>query len=55
MPSLAASTAPVLYHIRSAVRPEKRPPSPPPNLFAKFERDAFWDDPAQLPTSVRVV
>ena len=46
---------PGLHHVRSAVRPEKRAPVLPPDLFAKFERDAFWDDPAQLPTSVRVV
>jgi sulfotransferase len=46
---------PGLHHVRSAVRMEKRPTVLPPDLFAKFERDAFWDDPAQLPASVRIV
>jgi sulfotransferase len=46
---------PGLHHVGSAVRPEKRPPVLPPDLFARFERDAFWDDPTQLPTTVRIV
>jgi len=46
---------PGLHHVRSAVRAEKRPTVLPPDLFAKFERDAFWEDPAQLPAPVRVI
>ena len=46
---------PGLHHVRSAVRAEKRPTVLPPDLFAKFAQDAFWDDPAQLPSSVHVI
>ena len=46
---------PGLHHVRSVVRPEKRPTVLPPDLFAKYEQDAFWNDPAQLPVSVRVI
>jgi sulfotransferase len=46
---------PGLHHVRSAVRPGKRPMVLPPDLFAKFEGDAFWEDTAQLPTAVRIV
>lgn len=41
--------------MRSAVSAEPRQTVLPPELFARFERDAFWDDPAQLPAAVRVV
>jgi hypothetical protein len=27
----------------------------PPDLFAKFANDAFWEDAAKLPKTVRVV
>ena len=46
---------PGLHHVRSAVRVEKRAPVLPPDLYAKFEHDAFWDDPTQIPPTVRVV
>ncbi len=46
---------PGLHHVRSAVRPEKRPTVLPPDLFAKFAGDAFWDDRTQIPPSVRVI
>jgi sulfotransferase len=46
---------PGLHHVRSAVRPEKRPTILPPDLFAKFTKDAFWEDTAQLPQSIQVV
>ena len=46
---------PGLHQVGSAVRAEPRPTILPPDLFARFERDAFWDDPAQLPPTVRVV
>jgi hypothetical protein len=26
-----------------------------PDLFERFDRDAFWNDPARMPPSVRVV
>lgn len=46
---------PGLHDVGSAVRAEPRRTILPPDLFARFERDAFWDDPAQLPTTVGVV
>ena len=46
---------PGLHHVRPAVRPETRTTVLPPDLFAKLEGDAFWNDPARLPASVRVV
>ena len=35
---------PGLHNVRPSVRFEKRPTVLPPDLFAKFERDAFWED-----------
>jgi sulfotransferase len=46
---------PGLHDVRSAVRARVRPTVLPPDLFQRYERDAFWQDPAQLPTSVRMV
>jgi sulfotransferase len=46
---------PGLHEIRSRVRAEKRASVLPPDLFARFERDAFWEDPSQLPAAVQVV
>lgn len=46
---------PGLHDVGSAVRAEPRTTILPPDLFAQFERDAFWDDPAQLPAAVRII
>ena len=46
---------PGLHHVRSAVRSDKRPTVLPPDLFAKFSNDAFWEDSTQLPPSVQVI
>lgn len=46
---------PGLHHVRSAVRAEKRQTVLPPDLFARFEKDAFWEDTANLPSTVRVL
>jgi sulfotransferase len=46
---------PGLHHVRSAVRGETRPTVLPPDLFSRYERDAFWEDIAQLPKAVRVI
>jgi hypothetical protein len=27
----------------------------PPDLFARFQDDAFWEDPAKLQTAVRLM
>lgn len=47
--------APRLHEVGSAVRVPSRPTILPPDLFARFEKDVFWDDPANLPTAVRIV
>ncbi len=46
---------PGLHEVGSAVRAQPRPTILPPDLFARFERDAFWEDPANLPAAVRIV
>ena len=46
---------PGLHHVGPVVRAEKRATILPPDLFARFERDAFWDDRAQLPTTVKII
>jgi sulfotransferase len=46
---------PGLHDVRSSVRAETRQTVLPPDLFAKFEGDAFWEDKTKLPPSVRVV
>ena len=45
---------PGLHDVGSAVRARSRPTVLPPDLFTRYERDAFWQDPAQLPTTVRM-
>src|SRR3954452_16101098 len=44
-----------LHDVAPAVRPMSRPTILPPDLFARFEADAFWQDTAKLPTTVRII
>jgi sulfotransferase len=46
---------PGLHDVGSSVRARSRPTVLPPDLFARFEKDAFWNDPSQLPNTVRIV
>jgi sulfotransferase len=46
---------PGLHHVRSIVRVETRPLVLPPDLFERFERDAFCNDPARMPSGVPIV
>ena len=46
---------PGLHHVGSSVRALARTTVLPPDLFARFERDAFWEDPMLLPKAVRIV
>ena len=46
---------PGLHDVRGAVKTETRASVLPPDLFARYERDAFWEDLANLPKAVRVV
>jgi sulfotransferase len=45
---------PGLHHVGGRVHAAKRATVLPPDLFAKFEPDAFWNDPAVLPAAVRI-
>lgn len=46
---------PGLHHVGSKVRAETRATVLPPDLFRKFEGDAFWEDVSMLPKVVRIV
>jgi sulfotransferase len=46
---------PGLHDVRGAVRAETGASALPPDLFARYERDAFWEDLTNLPKAVRVV
>lgn len=46
---------PGLHEVGRAVRAAPRATILPPDLFARYERDAFWEDLAQLPKAVRIV
>jgi sulfotransferase len=46
---------PGLHHVRPSVRVETRSTVLPPDLFSRYEKDAFWDDPTRLPPHIRVV
>ena len=46
---------PGLHDVRSAVKANPRATVLPPDLFKRYEGLAFWEDPAQLPTSVRMI
>ena len=46
---------PGLHAVGSAVRTVSRRTILPPDLFARFEADAFWQNPTNLPTTVRIV
>jgi sulfotransferase len=46
---------PGLHHVGRSVQPQTRPTVLPPDLFARFANDAFWDDPEQLPKAVRLI
>jgi len=46
---------PGLHAVGSAVRAAPRRTILPPDLFARFEANAFWQDPANLPATVRIV
>lgn len=46
---------PGLHTVRGQVRAEPRETLLPPDLFNRFIHDAFWRDPARIPTGLRVV
>ena len=46
---------PGLHSVGASVRPVARDTILPPDLFSRFEADAFWQDLALLPSGVRIV
>jgi sulfotransferase len=46
---------PGLHAVGRSVKARERPTILPPNLFARFEHDAFWEDAKQLPTTVKLI
>ncbi len=46
---------PGLHHVGSSVRSETRRSVLPPDLFTRYERDAFWEDLTNIPPTVRVI
>ena len=47
--------APGLHVVGSKVRSKVRPTLLPPDLFHKYENDAFWERPPEIPEGVMVV
>ncbi len=46
---------PGLHDVGPVVRRETRRSLLPPDLFARYEPDSFWRDPARIPAGLRVV
>ncbi|MGH7023672.1 MAG: sulfotransferase family protein [Caulobacteraceae bacterium] len=46
---------PGLHTVASRVRSKPRPTLLPPDLFHKYDKDAFWERPAEVPKEVRVI
>ncbi len=46
---------PGLHDVGSSVRSQSRRTVLPPDLFARYERDAFWENAAELPRAIRVI
>lgn len=46
---------PGLHHVRPKVAPIKRRTLLPPDLFKRFEKDAFWNNPISNPNKVKIV
>lgn len=51
----AKAGTPGLHTVRPQVKAQRRPTLLPPDLFRRFENDAFWRDPQLNPHGVRIV
>lgn len=51
----AKAGTPGLHTVRPKVAPNERTSLLPPDVFRRFENDAFWRDPALNPRGVRVI
>jgi sulfotransferase len=46
---------PGLHEVGRSVTARERPTLLPPDLFKRYERDAFWEDLTLVPSTVKVV
>jgi sulfotransferase len=46
---------PGLHDVGRSVKARERPTILPPDLFARYRRDAFWEDPTLIPPTVQLV
>ena len=46
---------PGLHDVGRSVEARERKPILPPDLFKRYERDAFWEDLTLVPPTVKVV
>jgi sulfotransferase len=46
---------PGLHDVGRAVEARERKPILPPDLLARYQKDAFWDDLKQLPATVKLI
>jgi sulfotransferase len=46
---------PGLHDVGRSVRPRERPTILPPDLFVRYENDAFWEDLKRLPSAVKLI
>jgi sulfotransferase len=46
---------PGLHDVGRSVQARERPPILPPDLFLRFQKDAFWEDLALIPPTVKLV
>lgn len=51
----AKAGTPGLHAVSEKIEPNTRKTILPPDLFKRFENDAFWQDPRSMPEGVRVV
>lgn len=51
----AKAGTPGLHSVRQKVEPNARQTILPPDLFARFENDAFWQDARNLPKGVQII
>ena len=51
----AKAGTPGLHTVRQKIKPNTRQTILPPDLFKRFENDAFWENPQHLPKDVKVI
>ena len=46
---------PGLHEVGRSVEARERPTLLPPDLFLRYQKDAFWEDPKLLPPTVKLL